>query len=220
MKKRILVPILIALFSIIGIAYADNPISIYINGQKIQSDAQIIDGKTMVPIKTVFESLGAQVNWNGDSVFITTDPIIEPMITGPNDFTSLIHEALNLTKQKDVAVYDYICTGITTIDFGPGEKGYTAFNINKNVHYVDSDFSLVEQDLPNHSDQVAYYVASLMHEASHTHIYKQEGFFIGDSGYELAICNINALRALQICCDSPKIEQSYESTIENELNLQ
>ena len=41
-------------------------ISVYLNGSKIEFDvsAQIIDGRTMVPMRKIFEELGATVDWN------------------------------------------------------------------------------------------------------------------------------------------------------------
>lgn len=48
----------------------------YINGKqvKLTQKAQIIDGRTMVPLRFVSESLGATVNWDGttNSIFILT----------------------------------------------------------------------------------------------------------------------------------------------------
>ncbi|MBE3586356.1 MAG: copper amine oxidase N-terminal domain-containing protein [Thermoanaerobacter sp.] len=40
------------------IAFADNPIKLFVNGQEIKPDVppQLINGRTMVPIKWVFSS--------------------------------------------------------------------------------------------------------------------------------------------------------------------
>lgn len=44
-------------------------ISIYINGNKVETDVspQIIDGRTMVPIRFVAEAFGAKVDWDGEN---------------------------------------------------------------------------------------------------------------------------------------------------------
>lgn len=50
-------------------AYASNPIRIFVNGNEVASDVapQIIDGRTMVPIRFVGEALGADVNWDSQN---------------------------------------------------------------------------------------------------------------------------------------------------------
>lgn len=50
--------------------YADNgEIAVYLDGEKIMFDVepQIIDGRTMVPIRAIFESMGAEVLWDGQT---------------------------------------------------------------------------------------------------------------------------------------------------------
>lgn len=66
--KRYIVVILsfILLLSIATIARASDTIRLFMNGNEIYTDVspQIIDGRTMVPIRAVSEALGAEVNWN------------------------------------------------------------------------------------------------------------------------------------------------------------
>lgn len=72
MKKIILTLFFIA--SLLSVnTYADN-IKVNINGKAISfSDVnpQIINGRTMVPVRTIFEALGASVNWNNSTKEIT-----------------------------------------------------------------------------------------------------------------------------------------------------
>ena len=44
-------------------------IKVYVNDTKLQFDVPpiFINGRTMVPIRMVFESLGADVEWNNDT---------------------------------------------------------------------------------------------------------------------------------------------------------
>ena len=71
MKKIIsLVLCLVMLVSCFSFsAFADDEISIIINGKKLTMDQNpvIIDGRTLVPVRAIFEGLGAQVEWD-DSV--------------------------------------------------------------------------------------------------------------------------------------------------------
>ncbi len=61
----ILAVICILVFGIIP-AYADSGITVYLNGTALSFDIQpqIIDGRTMVPMRKIFESLGAVVTWD------------------------------------------------------------------------------------------------------------------------------------------------------------
>ncbi|MBE7053618.1 MAG: hypothetical protein E7391_05010 [Ruminococcaceae bacterium] len=71
MKKIIsLVLCLVMLVSCFSFsAFAQDEISIIINGKKLTMDQNpvIIDGRTLVPVRAIFEGLGAQVEWD-DSV--------------------------------------------------------------------------------------------------------------------------------------------------------
>ncbi len=44
-------------------------IKVYVNGERIKSDVPpvIIEGRTMVPIRAIFEALGAEVQWDNDT---------------------------------------------------------------------------------------------------------------------------------------------------------
>ena len=55
---------LIVAFAAVG--YAANPIKLIVNGQEIHPDVppQLMNGRTMVPIRWVAEALGAEVQWD------------------------------------------------------------------------------------------------------------------------------------------------------------
>lgn len=48
---------------------ADDAVSVYINGVQISFDVppQIINGRTMVPLRAIFEALGAEVSWEAET---------------------------------------------------------------------------------------------------------------------------------------------------------
>ncbi|MDD6563995.1 MAG: carbohydrate-binding domain-containing protein [Clostridiales bacterium] len=50
-------------------AFADDDITVTLDGQAIEFDVQpqIIDGRTMVPLRRIFEEIGAVVKWNGET---------------------------------------------------------------------------------------------------------------------------------------------------------
>ncbi len=63
-RSLILVLALAVLFTCSGIAAAD-PLIVKLNGQQLKFDQppQIIEGRTLVPVRAIFEALGANVTW-------------------------------------------------------------------------------------------------------------------------------------------------------------
>lgn len=112
MKRKIsvfLCMVLVAtLFYTLG-AYADSPIKIIVNGKQLQPDVapQVIDGRTMVPIRFVAEALGAKVSWdeNNNAVVITTEtaaPQKKQFNGSGKDFTEkfILNEGLTKISYK------------------------------------------------------------------------------------------------------------------------
>ena len=64
----IVVPIM-ALFLVGGLLYASQGISIYIDSNKVESDVapQLVQDRTLVPLRVIAEYLGAEVNWVQDA---------------------------------------------------------------------------------------------------------------------------------------------------------
>ena len=52
-----------------SVCYGSENISITVDGEELETDtpAQIIEGRTMVPLRAIFEALGANVEWDGGS---------------------------------------------------------------------------------------------------------------------------------------------------------
>lgn len=73
-KKRILTMILAVLMLGVfaGVAQAASP-AVVLDGQQLAFDvAPTIDnGRTLVPLRTIFESLGADVTWDGETSTVT-----------------------------------------------------------------------------------------------------------------------------------------------------
>ena len=70
MKKTIgIMIVVITLFCSCFIASAEDQISVLVDTVKVNFDVepQIINGRTMVPVRAIFDSLGAVVKWNGDN---------------------------------------------------------------------------------------------------------------------------------------------------------
>ncbi len=53
--------------------YAADTVTVEIDGRQLQTDtpAQIIDGRTMVPMRAIFEALGAGISWDAETKTVT-----------------------------------------------------------------------------------------------------------------------------------------------------
>ena len=67
MKKHIFTAAMLAAAAMSVNAYAATTANITVNGQKIDSDAVIVDGRTLVPVRGVFEKLGFAVEWQNET---------------------------------------------------------------------------------------------------------------------------------------------------------
>ena len=71
MKKlaSLLFAIVMLILNCSPICYADDEITVYINGEKINFDVPpvIVDDRTLVPMRALFEALGADVSWDDES---------------------------------------------------------------------------------------------------------------------------------------------------------
>lgn len=68
MKKKWLIVsgVVVLTLALVAIAFAANPIKLIVNDQEIKPDVppEIINGRTMVPLRWVAEALGANVQWD------------------------------------------------------------------------------------------------------------------------------------------------------------
>lgn len=73
-KKSIIAPIITAalMFGQAGNVFADDSINVYLKGrlQTFEQPPIIKDGSTLVPMRAIFEALGATVEWDGDKKII------------------------------------------------------------------------------------------------------------------------------------------------------
>lgn len=93
MKKKLSIVLLslVMAFNTCGIVgYANDGITVTLNGDKIDFDVQpqLINDRTMVPLRKIFEAMGAYVDWYGDTqtVVATKD---DKVVTAKIDDTKL-----------------------------------------------------------------------------------------------------------------------------------
>ena len=103
-NKRItalLVAVCMLLLSIPAVAANEN-ITVYLDDILLSFDVppQIIDGRTMVPMRKIFEVLGAEVQWEGEtrSIKATTDELEIGLKIDKNIVLKIIKDTIELLK--------------------------------------------------------------------------------------------------------------------------
>lgn len=184
--------LLVALMLLISIlhvpVYAGNNIKVYLNGSSLQFDvpAQLINGRTMVPMRTIFEALGATVEWDGNTQTITANKNdikiflqinknimvkngaeilldVTPIIL--NDRTLVPVRAVAESFNADVQWSDLIKTVVISTDTPtykdyPNVIDYGKFMGSKLLsEKIDSDAQIYLYGLDGESDMSKYYYA-------------------------------------------------------------
>ena len=76
MKLKKIIFIAVAVLSMLFAvsAYANDTVGVFIDSAKLEFDVEpvIIEGRTMVPMRKIFEGLGASVSWDGDTKTVTS----------------------------------------------------------------------------------------------------------------------------------------------------
>lgn len=101
MKRAAFVAILVGVLLFFGFAAAGawQNVRLFVNGREIYPDVppQIINGRTMVPLRAVAEALGADVRWDDVSnAVIITKQNENPQL--PNEFITLLKQDPKLTQ--------------------------------------------------------------------------------------------------------------------------
>lgn len=104
MKKKlsiVLLSLAMAFNTCSLVGYADGGISVILNGETLVFDVQpqLIDNRTMVPLRKIFEAMGAVVDWNNDTQTVTATKGNERVIATINSKNVYINGE---TKTLDV----------------------------------------------------------------------------------------------------------------------
>lgn len=104
MKKKIslvLLSLAMAFNTCSLVGYADGGISVTLNGEALTFDVQpqLIDDRTMVPLRKIFEAMGAVVDWNDDTQTVTATKGNEKVVATINSKNVYINGE---TKTLDV----------------------------------------------------------------------------------------------------------------------
>lgn len=106
-KVTVLTVLLLVLITATTCFASSDGIKVYIEDKLLEFDIQpmIVDGRTMVPMRKIFEELGADVQWDGET----------KTITGTKDDTTIVMQLDN----KEMTVDDEV----VTLDVPPFETG-------------------------------------------------------------------------------------------------
>lgn len=116
MKK--LLPLLMAFCLIFTLCVSASDISIIVDGKALKSDVPptIVEGRTMVPMRVIFEELGASVTWIPDSQMIRAtyrEKIIDLKIDAK--ILMLCNVATGEIKRTELDVAPFITDGRTLV---------------------------------------------------------------------------------------------------------
>lgn len=81
-KWLVYMSVAVLVFVLTAAALADDTVKLFVNGREIESDVspQIINGRTMVPIRWAAEALGAEVEWDGINRVVTISSAVSDAV--------------------------------------------------------------------------------------------------------------------------------------------
>lgn len=144
-------------------AAVDNGLSVYIDGKKTEFDVPpiITEGRTMVPMRTIFEALGMDIEWNDetktvtgkkDGTTVTMQVGNSEMQVGRNKITldapPIIRDERTLVPVRavaealgvDVEWYDEIKT-VSVVSGKSGREYTELYDLNHEKKQVDTDYA-------------------------------------------------------------------------------
>lgn len=173
-QRRIISIIIIVIsLSVEGIAFAEKNIEVYLDGKILNFDVQpqLIGGRTMVPLRKIFESMGATVNWNNNTQTVTAfnesyyvtatinDSNIKvngetnildmpPLLVGGRILVParFVAEAFGAKVGWDEGNQRVIITTNDTVDNGGVDANTTTFSIGEYLYKVPSTWKQKEGD--------------------------------------------------------------------------
>jgi len=206
MKKTVAILSLIICLSLAMQIQAYSPVIVEINGSHLQSDvpAQIIDGRTMIPLGAIAQHFNCDVSWEPviQKVTITskTGATINHSalaITGPNDFKTFVNEVLN---KMDAPTRQFVTQYIQQIIYENPLKimdsGDKAAMYPNGICRVNGVYFESIKDKISHTELVYGYIGYLAHEATHASIVLSGAEGMYSEQDREALCEIAACKAI------------------------
>lgn len=175
---------------------AETGVSLFYNGKQIQnSNAVITNGRVMVPLRVVSETLGSTVDWNASKkrvdiyqpdfrLVLFPKPLTTtgPKIIGSDSFKQAVNNAMDLLARKAPEEYKLVNEFLTVIKEEDSSKfsnpDWSAAGINVSngeciINWQAVSRIMREGNLSNTEKNIML-AATLVHEATHSNI-EQKG---------------------------------------------
>ncbi|OEH86851.1 hypothetical protein BHU72_00875 [Desulfuribacillus stibiiarsenatis] len=116
MKKSLSILFIIISILAVNIVFAAEPapanVTVHVNGNKITFDQEpvIVSGRTLVPLRAIFESLGASLNWNEQTKTITATKGADKIILKVGNLVATVNN-----KQTQLEVEPIVVNGRTLV---------------------------------------------------------------------------------------------------------
>jgi hypothetical protein len=227
MKRKTSIVLILALIICMGfsgLVLADNPIRLFVNGSEIYPDVppQIINNRTMVPLRAVAEALNCEVAWDSGRVDINTVPNIELEISGPDDFRVLINESINrMDNETRNVVLKY--TKRIVFEDPPTfilPQYYASMDYFYSCHINGPKYYKLKSEQPP-DDLVLLYLAYLSHESMHSVLYHAGATETYTQKDQEAVCDLFVLRALKKTgiSETHPVYKAFKTSFDKELKL-
>lgn len=217
MKKKFAIVLLFVAAIMVSLAvgaYASTDIKLFINGKLIQTDLQIVDGSSYVPLRVVSENLGANVKWDDATrtINITTAGSSSPDPVPPAPAAS------GSTKSFPVNVD--ITSGpmkmhISNVSLDPAYKQYESFSKPIQILVLDVTVENTSADTVSWSPAYGVIVTNSKEQAQAYHYSDPvSGDFLGNVikkgqlRFQI-LGDLNSISSFKYTIDSP-IGQEYE----------
>ncbi len=149
MKKITALIVASFLLSSLLFSYADESVSVLVDGQKVDTPALLIDGVTYVPLRAVSESMGASVSWDNDT---------KSAIVNSADSEKAITDMIQDASRSVVAITGNIANHPGSMAHGAGVIIKSGGIILTNAHVVEDleNITVILQDGSNFPGRVQY----------------------------------------------------------------
>ncbi|MGM9551753.1 MAG: copper amine oxidase N-terminal domain-containing protein [Clostridia bacterium] len=145
----------------------ENEISVYLDAEKIDFDVkpQIINGRTMVPIRAIFEKMGAVVDWDGstNTAVCTKDGTVVKMTV--NSMDMYINNQITKMDVSPVVIEGRTLAPVRYVAEAFG--GYVQWSVLNNAVVICSKDVYAYTDYPDIPDLGQCYNIPILSETNH-----------------------------------------------------
>lgn len=146
MIKRITAILLLCIMSVYSVCSAQENITVTVNGQAVEFDVppQIINDRTMLPMRKIFEALGAEIEWieSSQAIIAAKGSLIITLRIGYEDMSATDI----LTGETKKITLDSVPVILEERTLVPVRAVSEAFGLKVNWDADTSEVSIVNQE--------------------------------------------------------------------------